>query len=232
MNSKKPLLHMNFNEYVNGKTVALVGGADDVDWNEVNKRDIVARVNGHWMRQGGRCELLYYSCADDLDYRMWGQAELYEQLQFVMVNKTHELFGGYAGEKTKFVTRSLIDRFIPFNIFYSAPAHAWSVFEVLRNLSDCAWSRELSERYDFHPLTGIVALEHLLLSSAASVYVTGMTLYQQQDGALPASAGRHAIPPQLAYLKDNLKYEKLILSERLAHIVAGLPYITVTVRGV
>lgn len=222
---------MNFNSYINGKTVALVGGSDEIDWQEVNKCEVVARVNGHWMRQGGRCELLYYSCADDLDYEMWQRPDLFEQLEFAMVNRTHQLFGGYASEKTALVISKLVEHNIPHEFYYNAPGHAWDVFRELRNVKDGLWSRELSERYDFHPLTGIIALEHLLLSSAASVYVTGMTLYQQPDGALPADAGRHSIPPQLAYLKDNIKHKKLILSDRLAHIVAGLPYVTCKVIG-
>lgn len=207
-----------FDSLVSQKSVALIGGSDSIEWDEVNKCDLVARVNGHWARQGGRCEVLYYSCADDLDYRMWSDPELWKQLKFAVVNLSHRLFGGYAGEKTNWVISQLIEHCVPIETYVSAPHHAWQVFKVLQEQPQ-SWSRDLAARYDFHPLTGILAVEHLLLSKAASVYVTGMTLYQQPSGQMPTDAGRHTIAPQIEFLRDAAKWSRLQLSPRLKQIL-------------
>lgn len=208
---------MDFNSIVDSKSVALIGGADEIDWSEVEKCDLVARVNSHWNRQGGRCDVLYFSCARDLDFSMFEKAELWSQLKFVLVNLSHSLFGEIAAERARFVISLLIERRVPFATYYHAPARAWHLFENLRGKE--SWERRLSERYDFHPLTGILATEHLLLSSASRVFVTGMSLYQS-SGKLPAHAGAHSIPPQVRFFEDSLKSPRLKLDPSFLRCLA------------
>lgn len=199
---------MDFNSIVRDKSVALIGGADEINWTEVEKCDLVARVNSHWSRQGGRCNILYFSCARDLEFSMFEKAELWSQLKFVLVNLSHTLFGSIAAERARFVISLLFERKIPFLTYYHAPARAWHLFEHLRGKD--SWERKLSERYDFHPLTGILATEHLLISEARDVFVTGMTLYRC-NGELPSHAGAHSIPPQVQFFRDYLNNPRLKL---------------------
>lgn len=190
---------MELFDLIQNAKVAVVGGADTIDEAVVERSHYVARVNSHWMRQGGRCDVLYFSCAGDLDYRMFWDDKFLSGLKFAMLNFSHTLFGLNAGAKTAGVIRILKEARIPFDGYYHAPAAAWNTFTHLRGRDD--WTKALAERYGFHPLTGILAIEHLLLSPAAEVFVTGMNLYQS-NGVLPESAGTHSIPPQLRFLRD------------------------------
>lgn len=205
---------MDINQIIGDKSVALVGGADNIDWDSVNKADLVARVNSHWARQGGHCDILYFSCAACLDYRIFTQEELLSQLKFIMINLSHSLFG--ITEHAQKVWDKAVHRGIPYEFYYHAPARAYQVFNVLRNRQ--GWDRELSERYDFHPLTGVLATEHLLLSSAKEVFVTGMNLYQS-GGVVPDTAGAHSIPQQIAFFRDALKNPRLKLDSEFEAIL-------------
>lgn len=211
---------MELFDIVRGAKVALVGGAETIEESEIEKAHFVARVNSHWMRQGGRCEILYFSCTRDLDYRMFWNDEFLRGLKFVMLNFSQTLFGATAGAKTAGVIRILKAARVPFAGYYHAPAGAWNVFTSLREQR--TWERQLSERYDFHPLTGILAIEHLLLSPAESVFVTGMDLYQS-NGQLPPTAGTHSVPPQLRFLRDASTNPRLILDPCLKSILDNNP---------
>lgn len=209
-----------FNAFARNKRIAVVGGSDDIEWNEVDACDLVVRVNGHWQRQGGRCDVLCYSCADDLNYSMWDDSNLWSELKFALINLAHKLFGGYAGEKTNLVCSLLQKHSVPFETYVGAPAYAWKTFKVLQECPD-TWSRDLAERHDFHPLTGVLAVERMLLSPMHSVYVTGMTLYQKPEGDLPVDVGRHQISPQLEFFQSIAHLQRVILSPRLKAIVNG-----------
>jgi hypothetical protein len=210
---------MAFEDLVRGARVALVGGAASIDEDIVKNADVVARVNSHWVRQRGRVELLYFSAAPDLDYSLFQDDAFWSSLRFMMLNISHRLFGSVAGERLGPIIAALLERKIPFQTYCHAPGRAWQVFDVLKN--EQSFVRALAERYDFHPLTGMLALEHLLLSSAREVSVTGMTLYRAADGQLPAHAGAHGIVQQLQFLNDAAKNPKLRLDETLSEILSN-----------
>lgn len=46
-------------DFLNGKRVALVGGADCYDESELDWYDYVVRINHHWLRRRGRIDVLY-----------------------------------------------------------------------------------------------------------------------------------------------------------------------------
>lgn len=210
-------MHTSFDEFVSGKHVAVIGGSDEIEWDAVEECDVVVRVNGHWLRQRGRCEVLFYSCADDLDYRIFGERALWQSLKWGLINNSHRLFGGYASQKTEWVISQMLEHCIPVETYLSVPARAWEVFAAIKDQRP--WSRELAERYDFHPLTGVLAVERMMCSPAASVYVTGMTMYQRPNGEVPFDVGTHYTEPNLQFFRDRRQDERLKLSPRLESVI-------------
>lgn len=212
-----------WHKFLNDKSVAVVGGDDDIDWGWVNKCNYVARVNGHWQRQRGRCDILYYSCADDLDLTMFDDGELYKDLQFAWVNAAHTLFNS-AEQLTRFllVTEKLKEQNIPMFMYVLAPARAFEVFERLKELPEkYAWTRELAEKGSFHPLTGIAATYHLNETEAHTVYVDGMNFYQKPNREIPETHGVHDMASQMKFLKNMwIESEKIILSPKLVEILS------------
>lgn len=207
-----------FDELVKDRKVAVIGGCDNINWDAVNSADFVVRVNGHWQRQRGRVDALFYSCADDLDYSIFDDSDLWSDLKFAFVNLSHKLFGGYAAQKTGYVVERLLEREIPIEPYFSVPSRAWQVFTALSELR--VWSRELAERYDFHPLTGVLATQRMILSPAQQVYVDGMSLYRRQDGSMPYEVGTHYIDPQIRFFSD-VPLDRCLLNKDMAAVVNG-----------
>lgn len=195
------------NDLLYKKRVRLIGGCDE-DIGESNdaagRGEVVVRVNSHWKRQRGRCDILFFSCANDLDYSMLEDEELYSTLKLVAVNATPALFGEGGGERVATVLSKMLHRRVPVELYYCAPLPAWSTFVQLKKMisGGHAWSYDLSNRYHFHPLTGMLALHRLTYSGASLIYVEGMNMYQQPSGRLPRTVGAHSLEGQLRYLRD------------------------------
>lgn len=191
-------------ELTKGKSVALVGGSDKINWNRVNQCDLVARVNSHWERQRGRCDILYFSCGDDLSIDFLDDPELYDTLKFAWVNASNMLFNGDRQIAKYAEVCSLIrKRNVQMALYASGPPKAFETFDCLRNLGPrYRWTRDLARRWEFHPLTGMIALYHLGCAETSSVYVDGMDFYVQKDGTLPTTAGTHDIDSQLRFFRE------------------------------
>lgn len=192
--------------YLQNKSVAVVGGHDDINWTAVNSCDVVVRVNSHWLRQRGRIDVLYYSCARDIGL------EIIQDNQFVTkpptwmwLNAAHVLFGKEAGSMPELIDFAE-ETNIAWDYYWHAPGDAFTIFPLLKQVSDArAWTRDFANSYRFHPLTGILAVYHLTLAPIRSMYVTGMSLYRDKAGNLPKNAGMHEIAPQLQYLQDLIQ---------------------------
>jgi hypothetical protein len=186
------------------KRVVVLGGDDDIDWNYVKGFDFVARVNGHWQRQRGRCDILYYSCADDLDMTMFDDPALYDDLKFAWINGSHMLFNGQA-QIARFlcVTELLKKRNIPMFMYVLAPVRAYQTFVQLRELHPrYEWARRMAERWSFHPLTGMAAVYHLANTPAHSIHINKISFYQKPDGVIPETSGVHDMASQMNFLRE------------------------------
>ncbi len=49
------------NEYLDGKAVALVGGAENYEESQLEPYDIVVRIKNHWLRTKGRIDAMYWT---------------------------------------------------------------------------------------------------------------------------------------------------------------------------
>ena len=189
-----------YSDLLRGKTIALVGGHDDINWNEVNKCDLVARVNGHWVRQRGRINLLYYSCAADVSYSQFDCTDFWRDLQFAHLNITHTFF---ANEQNSFHDASLLlsQEKVPWDMYVVTPRQAYQLIIGLRDLPErYEWSQEFTEEFDIYPFTGVLALRHLTLQPVKSIYVDGMNLFVNR--AENNRYGSHYLPSNVHYLRS------------------------------
>lgn len=211
-------------DLLRGKTVTILGGDDEIDWARAESSDVVVRINGHWRRQEGRIDALWWSCASDLHgLGDWGEfAACASGCRFVWLNKTHDLFGANGGTFAD-DSATLLELKIPFAEYWHAPAPAFDVFAVLReNVPADYWAKELAERFGFYPLTGVLAAAYTIeRTEASNIYLDGFSFYQGASGALPAKAGKHAVAPNVECFRTLVleNRERVELSEKLRKIL-------------
>lgn len=206
--------HIDYANLLRGKTVSIVGGHDGVDWDYVDDADYVVRCNGHVARQGRRVDILYDSCACDIDHSFYDNRSIQSQLKFVMLNITHVFFSWTASEY-KLVTQKLHDAQIPYDIYVHAPAKLFSTMEQLRKIPPRhQWYLDWIKKWGIYPLTGVLAIHHLLRQPIKSLYIDGMDLGLSQiseDLSKRSWLGLHYLPPQRNYLKE------VVLKDRRVH---------------
>jgi hypothetical protein len=238
-----------YDNFLRDKTVALVGGNDEIDWVRVNQADYVVRVNDHFMRQGGRCDVIYTSCATDLDYRAFthnlrlvpatvalsvtnchellGDAQPFESsslhrtLKFVWANAMPLLFGA---KEFATVGQYCIDHGIPLGRYYNATKPCYALIRELNPLpAEHQWLKNFVDKYSY-PFNGIVALLHLSLTPLRSLYVDGYSFFTQ-DGITPKRAGCHHTMEQLRFCRELKERDNRIsYSSRMHKIVFNTKY--------
>lgn len=187
-----PLYH----SILKGKSIAIVGGHNDVDWARVNKCDLVVRINDHYPRQGGRLDILYHHCGDEADYSMFAKGPIITT-KFIWLNRMQCLFGP---SRFSWLARYCHDNKITWAPYYHAPKSCFDLVVELKGIPDeDRWPEDFSEVYDVYAFTGVLALHHLTLYPIRSIYVDGMTFYQE-EGVTPVRFGCHSIPKQVDYV--------------------------------
>ena len=151
------------------------------------------------------------------DKRLYGSG-----LEFAWVNGSHMLFNGER-QVAKFALACdlLRKNGVKCLMYVLAPANAFNTFAVLRNLSGrYAWSKELATWWEFHPLTGMATLYHVLKHfSPEAVHLDGFSFYANEKKDVPLDAGVHALKPQMRFLLDMLADERLTISRHLQSII-------------
>lgn len=174
---------------VSGKRIALVGGAplSDLDEERIEECDLVCHTNDHWLKHGGRGELVY----------MEG-GKLYEEKRsygYENVLKFAQIFHGRA--RGKEFAAWCDEHEIPHCPYGSTQETEDAMFSPVS-----WWPQTLAKLYDFFPFTGVCAAYHLLLHPIQQLYVCGMTLYQQEDGTFPWRIGMHFMTPNVHFWRD------------------------------
>ena len=197
--------HHDYADFLRGKAVALVGGHDHIDWDRVNLSDVVIRINGHWARQGGRIDSIYDSCASDICHKFYNHEDVRKQLKFAMLNITH-IFFSHEGSEYRKITKTLCDYNIPWDFYVHAPAKLFSVMEQLKEVPPRhQWYVDWIHKWGLYPLTGILAIQHLLQQPISSLYIDGMDLGRSQiknQKSKRSWLGLHYLPPQIKYLRE------------------------------
>ena len=213
------MINQTFNRIVKGKSIALIGGSDTIDWPGIISCELQARVNDHQSWQGGRCDILYYSCASDLRHKVLSNIlnGHTSEVKFGWLNFTHTLFNG----SDFFQAKAVFDQLgIPRDIYFHGPPQVWTQVKQLNPLpKKYKWSKEISEMIDGHAFTGLLALGNLLLYDISCVVVTGMNFFREKDGTIPKRAGAHNIANQIKLLKILSKDKRVILDHNLLEII-------------
>lgn len=208
-----PDLLKRYAELLTNRTVALVGGDDEIDWDKVESCDLVVRVNDHYIRQGHRVDILYHSCASDLLYEL----DPLMDTKFFWLQGMMRLFSKV---ESNTMESFCAERGIPCGTFLNATAPLYALMPELNPLPpEYQWLKDFNETYSY-PFTGVVALKHLEMHSCRSIYVDGMTFYAQ-NGAIPVRHQRHHTSKQLEYLLQLEHGGKVCFSAKLRSLLVS-----------
>lgn len=210
--------HLDYARLLEGETLALIGGHDEIDWVEVEKVDLVARINGHWWRQRGRVELLYDSCAHDNIRKMYQDDRFWGQVKFAHLNITHTFFSGQGGEYYENRAR-FVEHGVDWDFYVHAPRRLFDEMDQLKTVPERhKWYINFIEEWNIYPFTGVLALCHLLLQPIKSIYIDGMDLFHEVDLLKEPKNrwhGNHYMPPQLNYLRSLRNDSRVVFSKIL-----------------
>lgn len=159
------------------KEVALVGGADSV-CPSFERYDIIARVNHHFERQGGGVDILYTRA---------GLPGYFSRFKHVLELKRLPKFIIWEERKSN-LARQFLGRSMVFNRIIYAPFGGAGA----KKQHQCQpLVREAGVNY---PLTGMIAVNHLLKYKFKKLFITGMDFYvsaEERDGLEGHSVTRH-----------------------------------------
>lgn len=213
------MLNEDYEDLVTGKSVALVGGGPIESWSRVNSCDLVVRVNHHFLHQGGRIDVLYSSCADDLEYSFLNS---YLPIKFAWLNKIHMLFG----PKNYLLMAEYCQlEQIPFDVYFHGPEHLYNLVPELRKLDqEYKWPYEFAKDYKIFAFSGVLAIHHLTLYPIKSLYVDGTTLFTRYR-LTPKRQGCHHTMNQIGYLGELLNNDhRVTFSDELYNIITNPIY--------
>ncbi len=186
---------MRYENYLAGKKVLIVGGAPGYDPKIEHDYDVVIKTNNHIMEQGGRADIIYHS----------GEPFIHELLKSKIFRDT-----------TRFIWFDEAGRTEHFRHVAHAHGIQARTFDTTRKVDKHmfvkhGWLQPIMNRYNFKPLTGIVALLGVLRHDIKSVFVTGMTLYYNpHTGSFPRERGPHDLHACAKCLIEQETYDKRV----------------------
>ena len=196
--------HLDYRKLVEGRTIALLGGYDEINWRDVHNQDLVVRVNGHHVRQTGRVDIVYDSCAHDVDHTFYADAEFWTDIKFVQLNIIHTFFT-MSHSEYPWISNLLSKNKVPWDFYVHAPHDLFLKMKQLQVVPERhQWIKDFAKEFEIHALTGLVAIRHLLLQPIKSLYIDGMDLFHKVDAHLPRTNWHklHYMPPQIRYLRS------------------------------
>jgi hypothetical protein len=179
--------------YLYKAKVLLIGGGSFYLQDHYQDEDdrIWIRVNNHYTEQGGPCHILYTSGTQE--------PEELEHHFVIECKPLPEKDGNGWDEATQYYLRYDTHTYKETNPF--GPEHEW-----LNNLH-----RELGTM----PLTGMIAVSHLLSMPILELELAGFDFYSM-NGISPRVRDSHEIFPQIEWLAEQtLKDKRLIVPETL-----------------
>lgn len=201
-----------YREYLEGKSVLLVGGADGPIPQQAF--DVVVRINSHLPRQGGRCDVLYHTGVGTPSINP-SLLSYMPNVKFVFLNSVD---GQYEVRNNKYpvylpFVRSLRELRPKAEIGFFAQGE-W--MEKNPYGPEQEWLNDLHKKYNCKLFTGLTALAHIMRFNPARIFVTGMTLYvEQTHGAREGKVESHEISGNLAFITDAARDSRVVLSAEL-----------------
>lgn len=203
---------LEYTYYLDNKNVVIVGGASEcVDLEMIENADLVVRVNDHWRKQRGRCDILYASGVLPLMIVM-GAEPLEPDWVMFNFNLTLEDLP----EQEQFC-RWADHNAVSYDRFYQCQ---------FRDLNPRGpgyeWANILYKRINTMPFTGIMAAYHLSLFPVRAIGLTGFSFYQTPSGVIPHNRGPHNLRAQVLLLQTMFGTDARLYCDRtLADILEG-----------
>lgn len=187
--------------YLYNARVLLVGGADfDPSEYEKEDHDVWVRVNNHYLEQGGRCDVLYTGGCEELDLSEAPQVVIEcRPLPDELVQR----------DWIKFLVETLNRKYLRYDTHLYQETNPFG--------PEHEWLNNLHRELDTMPLTGMIAVAHLLSMPIKELELAGFDFYQR-GGVLPSRRDSHGIYPQVEWLAEQcVKDKRLIVDERLGN---------------
>ncbi len=160
-------MNAEYSNLIKHRRIAIVGGYDEHD--SIDRYDTIVRVNSHWFRQGGKCDIIYHNGGrrdwDSSRSRKFYLMPELKQLKFMVIDHA----GGVRSDMIDFCT----EHEIPYMTYR----------KDLKYSSWTPWARELVSRVQEHstrsgdPFTGTAAAMHISRYPILELFITGMSLY-------------------------------------------------------
>ena len=198
------LINRDYRELIEGKAVTLIGGGPDIT--SVDYDTLIVRCNTNYLASIQPADILYLSSADNI-----GQLEAnldQDRLKYVWINMN-------AGN-CQLYSNLCIRYGVPYDYYVRYARETYRT----RN----SWYAQFQGKYEFLPLTGVLAMYHIMQYNPASLYVTGMDLYITKDNRLHRQVNEFDIRKQAEAIKGLAKEygEKLKIDTRLNYILTYL----------
>jgi hypothetical protein len=206
-----------YNKLIEGKTIALVGGADTINRSFVESSEITIRINSHWAKQRGPIHVLYHSGQHDAGpYSIIDQPE-FRDIQFIWLDKLQGIFNspGFI-----LIAAACKQYSIPLDYFVHGNNQCYTMVKELNPLeSKYQWIKDFQGQWNMFAFTGILALEHLRQHPIKKLSVTGMNLFQDHPERL-IRKGSHNIEPHINYLRYLQREDsRIIFDTTLSNIL-------------
>lgn len=206
------MVSTRYMHWLHRQSIMLVGGGKTIDWLQVHGKHEMAWINHHWDRKSP-IDIHYVSGCRDLSemtthyrYRpefIWMNIPMC----YCVPDMRQEPIRQYAIRENKQLGYFFQTEHVPTN-----PIDP-----------ELEWSNTLYRELGTMPLTGIVAIEHLLRQPLAQLFVTGMDFFRTGD-ILPRRIGPHEIEPQVEWLRRKRHCDRrLTCDARLTEILNGKP---------
>ena len=144
-------MNIDLLELIKGRKIAIIGGYDFHD--NINRYDLIVRINSHWERQAGRCHIVYHNGSRRDWHCMrskFRDIPGLKQIKFMSI--------AYSGGSRQ----EMIDFCLKHNISYM------TYRKDLRRSTATPWARELVSRLQAmtewpggEPFTGTLAAWHI-----------------------------------------------------------------------
>lgn len=160
------ILNKDYASIIEGKAVTLIGGASlasNIDYN-----NILVRCNTNYSASVFPVDVLYLSSAPNLD-------ELQNNLMHFRL-------------KYAWLNMNAVNTFLYADMCrkYKIPHAYYNRYTYESYKTKSTWVAKLQQMYDFLPLTGVIAMYHIMHFKPSSLFITGMDLYfDETTGRVP-----------------------------------------------
>lgn len=201
----------SYRYFMQGKRVAIIGGADNFDMNAVvDRSDVIVRINNHVKRQKGPCDVLYHTvvCDDPPNMSLLDAMEDPPFFIFLnLVDTQHEY-----GERERPLWdefASLVRKIHPQCEIGHYAHGTWGGKNPYDDAYD--WLNDLQKMYETKFFTGVVAIAHILQrTECAELAVYGMDLYlDESQGDIEFQKESHPLRGNVGLMVDLMKDDRL-----------------------